>query len=260
MPATPEAISFISQHEGGLAADGTNLGIAPGTYNALAASIGVTNPLNALTAADQQAFINYFWQQGGFDGFSNQAIADAFFDWYWMGPKYSSQRISEALNSMFGSTLDTTVSGMTPAIIEEINSIPNQQGVYDAINTARLQYFNDLANSNTTYAQYLNGWLNRANDAYATFQPYISTTTTGADISVGTGTQVDTSTGADTDTVNQLSLVPSGWLGWLIMAVLAGGVAYGTWYEDKKKKQRPVYYLDGNSRKKNKKQKDRDTL
>ena len=209
MPATPEVVQFIAAHEGGLSDDGnTNMGVTWDTFVANAGKVGLPpdrDTFNNFTAAQLQKFIDLYWLSGGFSRIANQAVADAFFDWYWMGPVSSTNNIAQALQNTFGKTVDTS---QPYALVDAINDIPNQQAVYEAINKARSDYFNRLGQQQPQYAD---GWNNRTNDAYNAFKGY-------------TGTTLN----ANAPAPQKSGILPA-WaepLGWGLLAAIVGGSIY----------------------------------
>lgn len=185
MAAPAEVFQFIANHEGGLTYDSNNKvianrGVTRTAFDAYASSLGIPDDdadFNTLLTDEQlQAFINQYWLMGGFSRLANQGIADFLFDWYWRAPKWSARFISQYLNSTFAYNLDTTVTGMTPAIIDAINDVENKQAVYDAIKQAQAAQFQAYITNFPAQAANLNGWTNRLNDGYNTFQSYLGTT------------------------------------------------------------------------------------
>jgi|TARA_R110000765_G_scaffold371868_1_gene462179 lysozyme family protein len=157
-------LAHVKKWEGGLVYfktenQWTNQGIQWTTYKALAPRLlGISNPtvdgLKALTRAQAEKFIEYFWNVAtNNNSITNQATANAFFEMLWGGGGYG----IKWLQKVIGVYPDGRVG---PKTVAAANAFPASVLVDEV-----LKRYNSLAKSNPAkYGGVINGWRNRWND------------------------------------------------------------------------------------------------
>lgn len=159
-------LNHVFTWEGGLvyhANEGqyTNMGIQYSTYLALCKKLLGNNPsfehFKNLTKQEVAKFIQYYWNQATYNNsIKNQDSANLMFQAYWGSGTTGLKDMQTALNKSTGSQLviDGAVGPATVAVINKTKNAP--QILYAALDSR----YRKLAQS-STYAKYLNGWLNR---------------------------------------------------------------------------------------------------
>ncbi|TDN69138.1 glycosyl hydrolase 108 family protein [Paraburkholderia sp. BL10I2N1] len=170
-----EKISKIVLHnEGGFVNDpddsggATNKEIAWPAWQAYAKEdIGVESTLANLKAlTDDQAKVIYLkrcWEPRGFCGFVNEKTALNIYDWT-ITSGQAIKKIQELLISDY-STPVATNNKMSKELVDQINSIGDQEGLAQKIGAARKRYYTSLAYDKDGHPsknyRFLDGWLKR---------------------------------------------------------------------------------------------------
>lgn len=146
----------------------TMRGITWGTYQALCKIVLGFEPTvanhAALTVANAQKFILYFWNQCKASGLNSQRIANMIVDWNWGSGYWAIVNTRRGLNKVFGVGLDEGLQTVTSQMIAIINSLPEQQ-TFDTITAERRAYYGRLnATGDIQMTSNYHGWLNRLND------------------------------------------------------------------------------------------------
>lgn len=170
-----EKISKIVLHnEGGFVNDpddsggATNKGIAWPAWQAYAKEdIGVEPTLENLKAlTDEQAKIIYlkrYWEPRGFCGFSHEKTALNIYDWTITSGK-AIRKIQELLASDY--SLPVAINNnISKELIDQINSIDDQEELAQKIGAARKEYYTSISydkdGSPSRNHKFLNGWIKR---------------------------------------------------------------------------------------------------
>ena len=166
MASSANIFEHVKKWEGGLVQNAgedylTNMGITYPTYERLASNllghwITTKSRFKALTPADLQKFITYYWNKATDDNtIVDQGTANLFFEAFWMSGGAGIKDLQRA----FGVTPDGSVGKNT---VIAVNNMPGKTAEKIAAR-ALAERFTRLGNQ-TRYAKFKNGWMNRLKD------------------------------------------------------------------------------------------------
>ena len=154
----------------------TNRGVTLGTFQTLAPKLlgisGTLANLKALTAAQHEKFLKYFWDDINGDWYKNPVIAAYVTELAWgSGEAGAEKRIIQKAVQKFGKTLK--VDGqISRADVDVINSI-DSEAFFDALTDARYSYYQSLS----TWPVFGKGWTRRINLFVELFKKKVPTIT-----------------------------------------------------------------------------------
>lgn len=106
-------------------------------------------------------FFTDLWYKNQFDKLRSQEIADIFFDWFVNTIKVYAQTGSSVPVKEVQKIIGVTADGvMGPKTVNAINA-QNQDRLFDAIKSARKNFYERLVRQNASLAEFLPGWLSR---------------------------------------------------------------------------------------------------
>jgi len=178
----------ILKWEGGFGNDpadpggATMKGITLATFQSIFGKDKTVNNLKNITDDQWMHVLNVlFWSKWQADKIKSQSVAEILVDWVWASGKYGYQEPQKLL----GLKPDGVVGPMTLAAI---NNYPNQAELHRKLFDGRMAFIdrivensvkkyeatNGLATKNDlmkhTFIRFKQGWKNRLNDSYKTFQ------------------------------------------------------------------------------------------